>query len=577
MLKLIKYARPFAPQILLILIFMLGMSAAELTLPLILADMINNGMMLGDTEYVLRRGAVMLGVALLCSGCSIVGVFLASRASLGIGRDVRNDIFTRVSSYSLDEFDKIGTASLITRTTNDVTQVQNTLVMILRFMIHSPIMCIGGIIMASLLDTGLSKILLIVLPIMLAFIIIMAKYIMPMFSKMQGYVDRVNLVLRENLTGVRVIRAFNRQNYEEERFDNANRDLTEIAIHINKIMAFVNPVMMLFMNITALLIIWFGGIRVSQDHIQLGDMIAFLQYAMQIMFSIMMVTMMFVMIPRAEVSAIRINEVLNLQETIHDNGTKTIAGTNGVVEFRDVTYRYEGAEHPALKNISFTAEPGELTAVIGSTGSGKTTLVNLISRFYDVESGQVLVDGVDVREQPIEHLRRKLSVVPQVATLFSGTIAENIRYGKDDASLEEIERSAKIAQADSFISEMENGYDSEVSQGGTNLSGGQKQRLSIARAFIRRSEIYIFDDSFSALDYKTDAALRGSLKGEAGQSTQIIIAQRISTIMEADKIIVLNEGEIVGMGTHKELLASCEVYGEIAGSQLSEEELADGI
>jgi len=521
----------------------------------------------------------MLIVALLSSSCAIVGVFLAARTSLGVGRDVRNEIFTHVSSYSLDEFDKLGTASLITRTTNDVTQVQNTLIMIFRFMIYSPIMCIGGIIMASSLDTGLSKILLIVLPLMLAFIVMMAKYVMPMFAQMQGYVDRVNLVLRENLTGVRVIRAFNRQNYEKERFDSANRDLTEIAIRINKIMALINPVMIIFMNVTALLIIWFGGIRISQEHIQLGDMIAFLQYTMLIMFSIMMVTMMFVMIPRAEVSAIRINEVLNLHKTIQDKEADVYplpADTNGTIEFRNVTYRYQGAEHPALKEISFTAEPGKLTAVIGSTGSGKTTLVNLIARFYDVESGQILVDGTDVRDQPASCLRSKLSVVPQSASLFSGTIADNIRYGKDGASQEEIEHAAKIAQADPFISEMENGYDSEVSQGGTNLSGGQKQRLSIARAVIRKSEIIIFDDSFSALDYKTDAALRESLKKEMGTRTKIIIAQRISTIMGADKIIVLNEGEIVGMGMHQELLASCEVYGEIARSQLSEEELANG-
>jgi len=575
MQKLVKYIKPFTSSILLITAFMLGMAIAELMLPLLLADMVNNGMMLGDTEYVLRRGTVMLFVALISSGCSIVGVFLAARTALGIGRNIRNEIFERVSSYSLDEFDQIGTASLITRTTNDVTQVQNTLVMIFRFMIFSPIMCIGGIIMARFVDTGLSLILLAVLPVMLVFILIMAKWIMPMFSKMQGYVDRINLVLRENLMGVRVIRAFNRQKYEEERFDFANRDLTEIAIPINKIMACMHPVMILLMNVTALLIIWFGGIRISQEHIQLGDMIAFLQYAMQIMFSIVMVTMIFATIPRAQVSAVRINEVLSLQKTILDNGTTETANTNGTVEFRDVTYRYQDAEQPVLKGISFTAQPGELTAIIGSTGAGKSTLVNLIARFYDAESGQVLVDGVDIREQPMFHVRQKLSVVPQTANLFSGTVIDNIRYGKEDASQEEVEHAAKVAQADSFIVDMENGYDSEVSQGGTNLSGGQKQRISIARALIRKTEIYIFDDSFSALDFKTDAALRASLKTEIGQQTQIIVAQRVSTIMEADKIIVLNEGEIAGIGTHKELLATCDVYGEIARSQLSEEELAN--
>ena len=587
MLKLIKYAKPFIPSLLLTFIFMLGMAVAELTLPLLLADMVNNGMMLGDTAYVLRSGMTMLVVALISSVCSIAGMFFAVRSALGIGRDLREGIFTKVSSYSLDEFEKIGTASLITRTTNDVTQVQNTLIMIFRFMIFAPLMCMGGIIMARFVDPALTRMLIIVIPIMLVFIVIMAKMIMPMFSRLQEFVDRVNLVLRENLMGVRVVRAFNRQDYERNRFDAANVDLTSIAININKRMALVNPVMMLFINGTALLIVWAGGIRIYQGEIQLGDMIAILQYSMQIMFSIIMATMMFVMIPRAEVSARRINEVFVSEEPEKSDQSfadeKAFSETVeirrekvGAVEFKDVTFRHKGAENPALKNISFTAKQGEVTAIIGSTGSGKSTLINLIARFYDAESGQVFVNGEDVKSQCVDSLRKTLSVAPQTTNLFSGTVADNIRYGKDDATQEEIEHAAKIAQADLFIIEMEKKYDSEVSQGGANLSGGQKQRLAIARAIIRDADIYIFDDSFSALDFKTDSMLRACLKEEIAGKTQIIIAQRITTIKEADKIIVLDEGEIVGIGRHMDLLNSCEIYGEIARSQLSEEELSHG-
>lgn len=575
MLKLLKYLKPFWPSVVLIILFMFGQAFAELTMPKVMSDMIDNGMMAGDSGYVLKKGGIMLLYALLSSSCAIVGSYLSAQAALGMGRDIRSSVFSRVSSYSLDEFDKIGTASLITRTTNDITQIQTTVVMSFRFIIYSPIMCVGGIIMAHSVDTGLSKILLVIIPLMLGFIAVMAKFVIPLFTQMQKNVDKLNLVLRENLTGIRVIRAFNRQNYEKERFQTANKNLTDVAIRVNKIMAFMQPVIMMFMNVTTLLIIWIGGHRIAQNNIQIGDMMAFLQYAMQIMFSIIMVTVMFVMLPRAEASAVRVNEVLDLENSIKDEGTTiTAAAQPGSVEFRNVTYRYHGAEQPAVKNISFTAQPGKITAIIGGTGSGKSTLINLIPRFYDVESGQVLVDGVDVREQPAEHLRKKLGFVPQTALLLSGTIEENIRYGKGDATEEEMHHAARVAQADSFIGEMEKGYASEVAQGGTNLSGGQKQRLSIARALIRQPEIYIFDDSFSALDFKTDAKLRAALKSEVSDATQIIIAQRISTIMEADQIIVLNEGEIVGTGTHRELLQSCEVYGEIARSQLSEEELA---
>ena len=576
MLKLTGYLKPYTFSIIIIISFMLAMAITELTLPLILADMINNGMMRGDSAYVIQKGGFMLLVAVASSACSIVGTYVSAKVALGVGRDLRFDIFTRVSSYSLEEFDKIGTASLITRSTNDVTQVQMSVVMIFRFFIYSPLVCIGGIIMALSVDTELTKILLVVLPVMLLLIVLVAKYIIPLFKKMQENIDRLTLVLRENLSGVRVIRAFNRGEYEKERFGGANKDLTGLAIRVNRIMAFMQPVVMLFMNATALSIVWFGGIRVSKGDIEIGDMMAFLQYAMLIMFSIIMVTMMFVMIPRAEASAARINEALSLKETIKDTGVTLSAETKGTVEFRNVTFRYSGAEQPALMDISFTANAGETTAIIGGTGAGKSTLVNLIARFYDVESGRVLVDSVDVREQPVNYLREKLGFVTQSAVMFSGTVADNIRYGKDGATQEEIRQAAVTAQADTFIMEMEGGYDHLISQGGTNLSGGQKQRISIARALLRKPEIYIFDDCFSALDFKTDSMLRAALSKEAAESTKIIIAQRISTVMDADKIIVLTDGEIAGTGTHKELLKTCGVYREIAETQLPAEELFNG-
>lgn len=573
MLKLIKYLRPYWPIALLTVGLMFGQAIAELTLPKIMADMVDNGMQRGQIAYVMGRGPIMLLVALLSAGCSIAGSLFSSRIAVGVGRDLRNDVFIRVTSYSLDEFQQIGGASLITRTTNDITQIQNILVMMFRFIIYSPIMCVGGIIMAYTVDAGLTKVLAFILPLMLVFIIIMARYIMPMFTKLQKLVDKLNLILRESLIGIRVIRAFDRQEYERERFGQVNKDLADLAIKINKIMAAMMPVIMIFMNAASLLIIWFGGLRASYGDLEVGDIMAFLQYAMQIMFSILMVMMMFVMLPRAEASAIRINEVLKLENSIADMGTVIPSDEDGKVEFRDVTYRYRGAEEPVLKGISFTAEPGQVTAIIGGTGSGKSTLVNLIPRLYDAESGTVLVDGIDVREQPMESLRKKLGFVPQTAILFSGSVAENIRYGKEDASEEEVRHAAEVAQADEFIRGFAEGYDSEISQGGTNLSGGQKQRLSIARALVRKPEIYIFDDSFSALDFKTDANLRNALRKEAKGATQIIIAQRISTIMDADKIIVLDEGKIVGEGNHNGLLKTCKVYSEIARSQLSEEEL----
>lgn len=429
--------------------------------------------------------------------------------------------------------------------------------------------------MALSKDKPLTIILAVALPVLLGLIGFIAAAVVPIFKSLQKKLDKINLVLRENLTGIRVIRAFNRLQIDYNRFMEANRELTETSIKVNKIMAAMQPIMVLFMNITSVAIIWFAGIRIGDGKMQLGDMMAFLQYAMQIMFSLIMVSMMYVMVPRAQASAARINEVFDMEPEIIDTDKPINADKQrGYIEFKDVAFSYPGAEESVISNISFAARPGEVTAIVGGTGSGKSTLISLIPRFYDIDSGSILVDGVDVRDMAQKELRGKIGFVSQTAVLFSGTIADNIRYGKDDASDEEIRHAASIAQANEFIIKMKDGYASEIAQGGTNISGGQKQRLSIARALIRTPEIYIFDDSFSALDYKTDARLRAALKRETGDSTLIIVAQRVSTVMDADRIIVLDNGAIVGMGRHKELFNTCEVYCEIVSSQLSEEEIA---
>ena len=567
--------KPFSLVIFFILVFISGQAMAELALPTLMSDVVNNGMMQGDTRYILTYGAYMLLVALVSSVCSIIGSFFSARVAMGLGKNLRNMVFTRVENYSLHEFDKLGTASLITRTTNDIVQIQTVLVMMLRFMIYSPIMCIGGIIMAVSKDKGLTVILLVAIPILVAFMGVLAYSVMPAFKSMQKKLDRLNMVLRENLTGIRVIRAFNKLTHEHERFKDANGDLTDTAIKVNQTMAVMQPMMMLIMNITSIAIVWFGGIRVAQSNMGIGDMMAFIQYAMQIMFSFIMVAVMFVMVPRAQASAERINEVLEMEPEIVDpEEVKLLSnGTRGHIVFENVSFRYPGAEEPAISKVSFETGPGEVTAIIGGTGSGKTTLINMIPRFYDVSEGRVLVDGVNVSELTQSELRSKIGFVPQSAVLFTGTISDNIRYGNKEATEEEVYHASKVAQAASFIADMPEGYDSAIAQGGTNVSGGQKQRLSIARALVRKPEIYIFDDSFSALDFKTDALLRASLKGETGDSAVIIVAQRVSTVIDADRILVLDDGELVGMGNHRELMKSCQVYREIVSSQLSEEEM----
>ncbi|ETI66719.1 ABC transporter ATP-binding protein [Neobacillus vireti] len=575
MIKLSRFLKPFQIPIYFVLGLVLLQSLAELYLPTLMADIVDKGVVTGDTNYIWKIGGYMLLVAAGGMICSIAASFYSAKAASGFGKLLRSKVFAHVGDFSLHEFDKLGTASLITRTTNDITQIQQVLVMMLRMMAMAPMMCIGGIIMAYSKDSKLTLVLAVALPILVLAIVIIAKKGIPLFKAMQVKLDNLNRVLRENLTGIRVIRSFNRVEHEKKRFDLANWDLTQTAIKVNKLMAAMMPIMMIVLNLSTVAIIWFGGLRISNGHMQVGDMMAFIQYAMQIMFSFIMLSMMFVMIPRASVSAVRINEVINTEADIK-NPVKPVLGegTKGQVEFRNVTFSYPGAEMPAISNISFSMNPGEVTAIIGGTGSGKSTLINLIPRFYDVDSGKVLVDGVDVRDMTQEQLREKIGFVPQQAVLFTGTIAENIRYGKEDATEDEVEHAAEIAQANEFISDMPDGFDATIAQGGTNVSGGQKQRLSIARALVRKPEIYIFDDSFSALDFKTDAKLRAALKGETGDSSVLIVAQRVSTIIDADQILVLDNGEITGIGKHKELLESSAVYREIVMSQLSEEEIA---
>jgi len=591
MIKLFKFLKQYTLQIVAIIVLVFIQVLANLYLPTLTADIVDKGIVQKDViqtisflgftgsykgvDYILRLGGIMLIISLGGVICSVIASFLSSKTAVGLGRIIRNKLFEKVEGFSLHEFDKVGTATLITRTTNDVTQVQAVTVMMFSIMLFAPLTALGGIVMALREDASLTWIFAVVVPLLGIIIGGTLKYAMPLFKAMQVKIDKLNLVLRESLTGIRVVRAFNRIDTEKGRFDDANADLMNNAVKVNKIMAFLMPIMMLIMNVTTIAIIWFGGKRIDAGSMQVGSLLAFMQYGMQILFGFLMLAMVFIMIPRAQASAIRINEVLDMEPGIIDPKKEILADEkSGYVEFKEVSFSYPGAEQPAISNITFSARPGETTAIIGGTGSGKSTLVNLIPRFYNVDSGVVLVDGVDVREMSQESLRSKIGFVPQNTVLFSGTIAENIKYGKIDATMEEIQHAASVAQATDFVNGMESGYEHFIAQGGTNVSGGQKQRLSIARALVRKPEIYIFDDSFSALDFKTDARLRAALKKETSEATVIIIAQRVATVMDADRIIVLDEGEIVGMGNHKELLISCKVYHEIVSSQLSEEELS---
>ncbi|GIN87188.1 multidrug ABC transporter ATP-binding protein [Heyndrickxia sporothermodurans] len=574
MIKLLKHLSFYKWIVLAVFGLVFVQSMSDLYLPTLMSDIINKGVIVGDKSYIWKIGGLMLLVAAIGAFASVVASYYSSKAAMGFGRDLRRKVFNHVEKFSLQDFDSVGTASLITRTTNDITQVQQVVIMMLRMVISAPIMFVGGLIMALSKDAKLSLVLVVTMPLLIGSILLIMYKAVPLFQTVQKRLDRLNLVLRENLTGIRVIRAFNRENEEKIRLRKANKELTDVSIKVNKVMALLMPVMMLVMNLTVVAVIWFGGIRIDNGDMQVGDLMAFIQYVMQIMFALVMASMMFVMVPRAAVSAKRINEVLEMKPTFLDEGTLAADKIPGTLEFNQVSFSYPGAEEPALSNISFQAASGEITAIIGGTGAGKSTLVNLIPRFFEVTSGTIRVNGVDIRETSLEELRKKIGYVPQKALLFTGTIAENIRFGKEDATQEEIEHASQIAQAAEFINEMENGYDSTITQGGSNVSGGQKQRLSIARALVRKPDIYIFDDSFSALDYKTDAKLRAALKDETKNATVILVAQRVSTVVDADRIIVLDKGEIAGIGTHKQLLETSDVYREIVESQFQEEEIA---
>lgn len=528
-----------------------------------------------QTGYILTVGLKMLGLTVLLTACAISAGFCMARLGAGVGRDLRRDVFSRVTRFNQSEMDRFSTASLITRSTNDVQQIQMFLSMGFRLMCFAPIMGIGGLVMGLSKCPELAWVLLLALAIMLLVILTLFAVALPRFKKMQQFVDRLNLVSREELSGMMVVRAFSNQKFMQDRFESANHDLTSNTLFVNRAMAVMMPVMTLVMNGVSLLIVWFGGKQIAESNLQVGDMMAFIQYAMHVIMSFLFISMMFIMVPRASVSAERIYEVLSTENRVNDpKQPQHIKNTKGVVRFDNVSFRYDGADAEVLSHISFTARPGETTAFIGSTGSGKSTLVNLIPRFYDVSEGSVSIDGVDVRNLTLHELRDLIGYVPQKGMLFSGDISSNLRYGDKNATDETLYEAADVAQASEFISRLEDGYDTAISQGGTNVSGGQRQRLSIARALVKKAPIYIFDDTFSALDFKTDARLRKALGQYTTDATVLIVAQRVSTIMHAEQIVVLDEGHVVGIGTHEELLRTCDTYREIAESQLSKEELA---
>ncbi len=525
-------------------------------------------------DYIWNNGFSMLMLALGSAACTVVVGFFAAKIGAGLARDLRQKTFTKVENFSNVEFDKFSTASLITRSTNDITQIQMVVIMMIRMVIYAPIMGVGGVIMALNKSVSMSWIIALAVVVLLGFIGTIFAVVMPKFKKMQSLVDRLNLVMRENLSGLMVIRAFNTQNFELDRFDRANEDLTKTSLFVGRVMIWLYPIMTLIMNGVSILIIWVGANQIAASSMQVGDMMAFMQYAMQIVMAFLMMSMMFIMLPRASVSAHRIADVIDTEPQIHDpKDPKHFTDPKGLLEFKDVCFAYPGAEDNVLTDISFTAKPGETTAFIGSTGSGKSTVANLIPRFYDVSCGSVTIDGIDVRDVTRHDLREQVGYVPQKSVLFSGTIASNLRLGDEEATDAQMEKAAEEAQAMEFISKNPKGLDASISQGGANVSGGQKQRLSIARALVKDPNIYVFDDSFSALDFKTDATLREAIKEQTKDKTVLIIAQRVGTIMDAQQIIVLDEGKIVGKGTHKELMQTCEAYREIALSQLSEEEL----
>ena len=577
MLKLFRLIAPYRGYVAIVMVLALAQSIGFLLLPRLMSDIVDKGIVKGDQRAILETGGLMLVMSVVATLCAIAGSYFSSKVATGFGRILRGAIFARVEYFSIHQFDRFGAASLVTRTTNDTTQVQQMLVMMLTMVITAPMMAIGGVILALSQDTQLAWVLIAVMPVMAIVFGVIMRGAIPLSQAMQLKIDRLNLVLGEGLSGVRVIRAFDRGDHQRERFDQANLDLTNTAIAVNRLIAFLMPALIVMLNLTSIAIIWFGSHRIDAGTMPVGAMIASLQYAMQILFAVFMVTAMFVMLPRASASAARINEVLDLAPEIVDPASPArpqLATRRGHVEFENVTFQYPGAEEPALTGVSFTAHPGEITAIIGGTGSGKSTLAGLIPRFYDVNEGRVLVDGVDVRAMTQADLRARIGFVPQKAVLFTGTVAANIRYGRQEASDEDVRHAAAVAQAIEFVDAMPGAFASPVSQGGINLSGGQQQRLAIARAIVRKPDVYVFDDSFSALDFATDARLRAALKPETADATVFVVAQRISTVINADRIVVLDNGRVAAIGRHADLVDTSEVYREIVASQISLEEIA---
>ncbi len=570
-----RYSKPYMPYIVAVIAFQLASTIAALYLPSLNAQIIDEGVSRGDTDFIWRTGAVMLLVAFVQVGTAIAGVYFGSKTAMAVGRDLRRGVFRKVTSFSAKDVNTFGAPTLITRGTNDVQQVQMLVLMGLNFMVATPIMCIGGIIMALREDLSLSWLVWLSVPVLIAVVGYLVVRLMPLFRSMQKKIDRINGVLREQIIGIRVVRAFVREPYETKRFGEANKELTDVSLKIGALFVLMFPAIGMILHLSTAAVLWFGGQRVDSGDMQVGSLTAFLQYLLQILMAVMMGTFMAMMIPRASVCADRIGEVLDVEPSIHDpEWPEAPAALAGVVEYRNVTFAYPGAESPVLSNISFTARPGETVAIIGATGAGKTSLLSLLPRLYDIAEGEVLLDGVSVSRLDRSEITKRVALVPQRPYLFSGTIEHNLRFGKTEATDQELWDALDVAQGEEFVREKKNGLDARIAQGGTNVSGGQRQRLCIARALVTKPRVYLFDDSFSALDVATDARLRAALQRTTADATVIIVAQRISTITEADQILVLDNGRIVDRGTHEELLETSPTYQEIVESQLSVEEMA---
>lgn len=575
MIRLFHFLKPYKFILVTIILLTFLLTLGTLYVPKLNADIVNNGVMKRNVSYIIKTGIVMLLVSALTGAVTVWSNWLAANLSARLARDIREAVFTKVKAFSINDFNNIGTASMITRATSDVTLIGDMTIMFILMLLPAPIMAIGGLCLAFAKDKVLALIIVATMIVFLLIAILLGKKVIPLFKLIQIKMDNINRTLRENVIGVRVIRAFNREQYEKGRVDAASSDYADNTIRINKMIAVLQPVAMMIINVGIISILWLGGIRAADGTVQIGDIMAMVEYCFLILIFLIMGVMMFMYIPRAQACADRINEILAINPEIVDTEVPHSAMKEYAhLEFRDVMFQYPNAEQPVLSNLSFESKSGEITAIIGGTGSGKSTIANLILRFFEIQGGSIMINDIDIRSMPQKELRDKIGFVPQKTFLFSGTISENIQYGMENATQEQIEHAAKVAQAHDFITKKEQGYHSYVAQGGSNLSGGQKQRIAIARALIRKPEFYIFDDSFSALDFNTDAKLRRALKSEIGGSTLIIVAQRISTIIDADRIIVLEDGKIAGIGRHEELMKSCDVYKQIAASQLSEEDLA---